>query len=84
MKEPKGLKLTDLTQVGDEYSFIRVDIPNPDYLVGGAQGAIFLRWNATQGELNIEVADFAEPLKSNMKLVSYTKGEVVLKLEGLE
>lgn len=83
MKENKhSLKIKDLTQVGP-MSFVQVSIPDSDPKLGD-QAIVYLRWEPTKGELNIEVSDMNEPLKGGMSLISYTKSDIVIKLRGME
>ena len=82
MKERKpGLKVTDLTEIED-MSLLRIDIPNPERDDLGILGGIYLRWDPKAMELNIEVADFNEPMKGSLQLKSFERGNVVLKMGG--
>lgn len=82
MKERKpGLSVTDLTEIED-MSLLRIDIPNPERSDLGVLGGIYLRWDPKALELNIEVADFNEPMKGSLQLKSFERGNVVLKMGG--
>lgn len=82
-KKTHGLEVENLTQAGP-MSFLKILIPETDHLLGNAQGAIYLRWEPQTGELNIEIADFREPLKGSIDLISYTKSDLVIRVGGLE
>lgn len=77
----KRLKIADLTEV-DSMSFIRIDIPDNDPILKGNVGSIYIRYDPETTELNVEVADLREPLKSKMQIKSFSGGEIVLKMGG--